>query len=90
MKINKEIPQDMLEIGDKIRQLPGLIEKHMGQFPQSFPGGYDPCRAVKDWSVDMELNWKRWIFNYLIVNTTLSEIFDEDDLPLKDDLGYGY
>lgn len=77
MKIEIEILDDQLELIEKIRTLPRVIEKHLGKFPSSFPGGQEEIDEIKQMCALLEFKGKKWIFATLAANVDLAKHFTD-------------
>lgn len=77
MKVQIEILEDQLELLEKIKELPKLIEKHIGKLPQAFPGQGQEINEIQQQVANLEFKCKQMIFDTCIVKEQLAKIFDD-------------
>jgi archaellum component FlaC len=75
MKIEIEILPDQLELLEKIKLLPKVIEDHIGKLPISFEGRYK--NTVNEICEYLEFACKEWIYETTKVNSDLIKLLDK-------------
>ncbi len=76
MKVNLEILDDQIELLNRIKQIPKMIEDHVGRLPQAFPGGDYEIAEIRQAVANLEFKCKKMIFDTCIVKEKLTEILD--------------
>lgn len=67
---------DQLELLERIRALPKVVEDSLGPIPHSFPAGPDEIQRIKELCESLEFHWKRWLWNIFIQSDGVSKVMD--------------
>lgn len=77
MKLELEIFDDQIELLQKFKTLPKMVEEHIGLLPQSFPGSTCELQRIKELCEILEFRWKKWVINSLIQQCPNEELFKD-------------
>jgi len=80
MKVEIEILEDQIDLLNRIRSLPKLIEERIGKFPQAFPGSAREVDDIQQAVANLEFKCKKMIFDTCIVKERLADILNDTDL----------
>lgn len=68
MELIFRILPDQVELLEKFRQLPDIVQKHIGDLPASFPPSTEVER-IKELCTSLEFKWKQWVWQSFLVTT---------------------
>ena len=85
MKIEFEILPDQMDLLQRIKELPALIENNLGKLPMSFPGGSAELARIRELCESLEFKWKKWVLDQFITRFQPSCIFKDIRVCPKDE-----
>lgn len=83
MKIELEIHKDQIELLERIKKLPQIVEDSLGKLPTSFPGGIEEIERIKELCESLEFIWKKWVLDNIITRSDFSHLLTDIEIRKK-------
>jgi hypothetical protein len=77
MKVQVDILDSQLELLEKLRTLPDIINAHVGKFPQDFPNCSTSLGQIDTSVAMLEFLCKKWIFDTSIMRSKFDKVLDK-------------
>ena len=80
MKVEIDVLDDQLDLLNRIKRLPAMIQSQIGLFPQCFARPDCEMDMIVQAVANLEFKCKKMIFETCIVKEQLASIFDDVEL----------